>query len=467
VVSERSLQIVTLVLAIAWAAIHGSTVAGAERGLAERVMAAEIEPIRAPFDMPQLARPTFPDRVFNVVQYGAVGDGKTNSTAAFRKAIDACSAAGGGTVLVPPGRWLTGAIHLKSNVNLHFEEGCEIHFSDRPEDYLPVVFTRWTGFELYNYSPLIYAYRCNNVAVTGPGRLFGHGQAWWDWKKYDEATARRIYQTQVLKGVAPDKRIYGTVEAGLRPQMISPTECTNVLLEGFTVAGAGPFWTCDILYCDRVIVRGLTIRTTGGPNTDGINISSSRNVLVEHCLIDSGDDAVTMKSGLNEEGWRIGRPTENVVVRHVTTLHCHGGVVIGSEMSGGVRNVLAHDCLFDGSGIGIRLKSNRARGGVVEKIWYRDIRMKNLGNEAISIITDYRAFMGSKDGKAWPLFRDITIENIQCDGAAGAVRMIGSPEKPIENVSLANVSITARDGMTFQWVNGLKLSNVACRAASD
>ncbi|MBN1588841.1 MAG: glycoside hydrolase family 28 protein [Pirellulales bacterium] len=425
----------------------------------------EIEPIDAPFAMPRLGRPEFPDQTFNIEEFGAIGDGKKKNTEAFRKAIRACSAAGGGRVLVPKGRWFTGPIHLKSNVNLHFEEGAELHFSDKFEDYLPPVFTRWTGFEVYNYSPLIYAVDCENVAVTGRGKLFGHGEAWWGWKKRDEKTARHIYQNQVLKGIPPKERIYGTPEAALRPQFISPTRCKNVLLEGFTVAGPGPFWTMDILYCENVVVRDLSVHTTGGPNTDAINLSSSKNVLVEYCLIDSGDDCVTMKSGLNEEGWRIGRPTENVVVRFVKGLRCHGGIVIGSEMSGGVRNLLAHDCEFDGSSIGLRLKSNRARGGVVEKIWYRDIKMTRLGGFAISINTNYGSYMASKDGKAWPLFRDIAIENVTCDRARAALRMLGNENQPIENITLENVSINAREGMSFHWVNGLTLKNVDCRPA--
>ena len=297
---------------------------------------AQIERIQAPFKMPKLKRPVFKNQTFNISDYGAKPDGTTKNTGAFKKAIDACSAAAGGKVLVPKGKWFTGPIHLKSNVNLHFEEGAELHFSDDPDDYLPVVFTRWAGFELMNYSPLIYARDCENIAITGPGKLYGHGKAWWGWKGRDDKVARIIYETQVLKNVPPEKRIHGTPESALRPQFFNPVNCKNVLFEGFTVAAPGPFWTFDILYCENVIVRGLRLHTVGGPNTDGININSTRNALVEYCHINAGDDCVALKSGINEDGWRVGRPTENVVIRHIKGLRSHGGIVIGSDMSGDV-----------------------------------------------------------------------------------------------------------------------------------
>ncbi len=428
----------------------------------DKMLPANIEPITAPFAMPVLNRPEYKSKIYNILVYGAIGDGKTKNTKAFRAAINACSSEGGGKVLVPKGKWLTGAIHLKSNVNLHFEQGAELHFSDDPQDYLPVVFTRWAGFEIYNYSPLIYANNCTNIAITGPGKMFGYGQRWWDWQPAGEHTARLIYDTQVLKGVLPDKRVYGTPEGALRPQFINPVNCKNVLFEGFSIASPGPFWTFDILYCENVIVRDLQLETVGGPNTDGINLNSTKNALVEYCEINAGDDCIALKSGINEDGWRVGRPTENIVIRHIKGFHSHGGIVIGSDMSGDVRNVFAHDCEFMGAERGIRLKSNASRGGVVEKIWYQDIRMDNISMEAIRINTNYGAFMADKNGKAYPLFRDITIRNVTCIGAKVALSMQGTVHKPIENITMENISIKARNGMTFNWVNGLKLKNVKC-----
>ncbi len=423
----------------------------------------QIEPVSAPFDMPQPQKPVFPDKIFDISDYGAKGDGTTKNTDAFKKTIDACSAAGGGTVLVPAGKWLTGAVHLKSNVNLHLEPGAEIHFSDDPKDYLPVVFTRWAGTELYNYSPLIYASNCENIAITGPGKLFGHGQNWWSWTRRGEETILDIYKNQVLKNIPPEKRICGTPEAGLRPQFISPINCKNVLFEGFTVASPGPFWTFDIIYCDNVIVRGLHLETRGGPNTDGVNLNSTKNSLVEYCLINAGDDGVCIKSGINEDGRRVNIPSENIVVRHITTMISHGGIVIGSETSGGIRNVFAHDCLFKGTGIGIRIKSNASRGGYVENIYYQNIKMEDIRHEAIRIESDYSAFMASENGKAYPVFKNLTFSHIDCDYADIAISMTGSSHQPVENVTLRDIDITARLDGTFKWVNGLILDNVQIR----
>lgn len=420
----------------------------------------EIQKIDAPFEMPQLKRPEFKEQIFNIVDYGAVGDGKKKNTKAFQRAIESCSSAGGGKVIVPKGRWFTGPIHLKSNVNLHLQKESEIHFSDNPEDYLPVVFTRWAGFELYNYSPLIYARDCKNIAITGTGKLFGNGQSWWSWEEKQSDTCLKVYHEQVKKNIPPEKRVYGTKEAGLRPQFINPVNCQNVLFEGFTVASPGPFWTFQILYCENVIVRDLKLHTVGGPNNDGINLDSTRNALVEYCWINSEDDALALKSGINEDGRRVGRPTENVVVRYISAYHCHGGAVIGSETSGDIRNIFVHDCEYIGSDRGIRLKSNASRGGVVERLWYENIKMKNIKYEAIIINTDYGAWIADTNGRAYPTFRDIVIKNVICDGARKAVSIKGTDKIPIHNITMENVCINADTGMRIEWVEDLKMEQV-------
>lgn len=420
----------------------------------------EIELITAPFKMVALKRPRFPERVFNIVAYGAIGDSTKKNTEVFRKAIEACSAAGGGTVLVPPGKWLTGAIHLKSNVNLHLQKGAEIHFSDDPKDYLPVVFTRWAGTELYNYSPLIYANGCENIAITGRGKLFGHGERWWTWIERGNKTIQSIYQNQVLKNIPPEKRIAGDPASRLRPQFINPVNCKNVLFEGFTVASPGPFWTFDIVYCKNVIVRGLKLETRGGPNTDGINLDSSEDGLVEYCTFHTGDDGIALKSGINEDGWRVGRPTQNIVVRNNKIFYSLGAVVIGSDMSGNVRNIYVHDCLVDSSSIGLRIKSNPSRGGMVENVYYNHIRMDNILNEAIRVEQNYGAFMASQTGCTFPLFRNFFFKDITCGYAKQAITIQGSKQKPVENIVLENIDVYSEKKMKIDWVSGLSIDDV-------
>jgi polygalacturonase len=273
----------------------------------------------------------------------------------------------------------------------------------------------------------------------------------------------------VLKNIPVEQRVFGTeggafgdpLLPGLRPSFIQPVRCRNVLLEGFTIQGYGPFWTIHPLYCENVIIRGVRVHTKGGANADGIDLDSTRNVLVEYCYLDTGDDAIAVHTGTNAEGRRIGKPTENVVVRHTMVRSGHGGMVVGSLTSGGVKNVFVHDCTYDGTDRGIRLKSNKSRGGVVENLWYRDIKMRRIRNEAIIIDSDYKAAFPAGAGQAdYPTFRNITIENVTCDGARVAASVIASDEVPIENLVMRNVSIRAAKGMHFRSVRGLNLINV-------
>ncbi|MHC4573107.1 MAG: glycosyl hydrolase family 28 protein [Planctomycetota bacterium] len=421
--------------------------------------AANIAPLNPPFRMPRLEPPTFPDRTFDIRDYGAVGDGTTLNTRAFAAAVAACAKAGGGRVLVPPGTWLTGPIHFKSDVNLHLEKGAEIRFSADFDDYLPVVFTRYEGIECYNYSPPIYANNCTNIAVTGAGKLDGQGHAWWHLAKRQKDSTKRLYE--MTRTIPVKDRIFGTLDAPLRPSFIQFVDCRNILVEGVTV-GSGPMWTIHPVYCENVIVRKVTLRTEG-PNNDGVNPDSCRNVLIEYCNFDTSDDAIAIKSGLNEDGWRVARPSENIVVRHCRFglgTPCDGVLSIGSDMSGDVRNVFIHDCHFARTVRGIRIKSMRGRGGTVENIWIQDITTDKIGGEPILLNTFYRASTVQPFSQKPPLFRNIHINNVNCRRSRNALTIRGLPEQPIENVTVENLSVSAERGLTCSDARGIKLVNV-------
>jgi len=419
---------------------------------------------RLPFDMPSLEAPAFPDSLFDIRDYGAVADGLTASTQAFVRAIEACHNAGGGVVSTPAGTWLTGPIHLRSNVNLRLEQGALLRFSTRPADYLPPVFTRWEGVECYNYSPLIYAHDCESIAVTGAGVLDGQGQAWWHWKKLQHAAAKTLYDAQ-LEGVPVERRVYGTEEAALRPQFLQPMRCQNVLVEGVTFLN-GPMWTMHPVYCENVLVRGVTVNTEG-PNTDGLNPDSCRNVLIEGCSFATGDDCIAINSGMNEDGWRVGWPCENVVIRNCTMSEGHGAVAIGSGMSGGVRHVHISDCRFTGGDQGIRLKSMRGRGGVVEDVYVDNILMAGLRQEAIVLDMFYGFSTAPSRSDAPPAFRSIHIKNVTCSGAGVAVAIRGLPEQPIERLVLENLHLNAVEGIHCQDADDLTLRDVTCIAQHE
>lgn len=415
------------------------------------------------FDMPDLVVPQFPDNDFNIADFGAVGDGVTKNTKAITRAIAACFEAGGGRVVVPKGEWLTGSIHLKSNVNLHVSKGAVLKFSQHFEDYLPTVFTRWEGMECYNYSAPIYAYGLRNIAITGHGLIDGQGDFWWKWKDEKQGvTAAKLYQ-MIVDGVSPNERILGTPEDGLRPNFVQLIACQGILIENVTFKN-GPMWTIHPVYCSDMIVRGMKVKTVG-PNNDGINPDSTKNILIEDCYFSTGDDCVVLKSGLNEDGWRVGRATENVVIRRIFANEGHGGVVMGSEMSGSIRNVYAHDLIFDGTDRGIRVKSMRGRGGVVENIWVEDIQMRNMGGQAIR----FNMFYGSSTVKPATdipaAFRNFNIKNITCDGAARAIEITGLPELAIENIYLENISICSNQGIKITDGKNISIKNLKLSTA--
>jgi polygalacturonase len=411
-----------------------------------------------PFDMPSVEPPAFPDRTFDVRDFGAVDDGTTLNTDAFQRTIVACHRAGGGVVLIPAGAWATGPIHLRSDVNLCLEKDALVRFSTRFSDYLPVVFTRWEGIECYNYSPLIYARGCENIAVTGEGTFDGQGEAWWHWKKLQQNAAKTLYDAE-FDGVSVEKRVYGAEEAALRPQFLQSISCRNVLVEGVMFLN-GPMWTIHPVYCENVLVRNVNVDTEG-PNTDGLNPDSCRNVLVEDCAFSTGDDCIAINSGMNEDGWRVGRPCENIVIHNCHMSEGHGAVSIGSGMSGGVRNVYVYDCHFTGGDQGIRLKSMRGRGGFVERVYFEGIYMANLRCEAIVLDMFYGSSTAASRSDAAPAFRDIRIRDVICESARAAVVIRGLPEQPIERVMLEDLHLNAVGGIRCQDIDDLTVSDVS------
>jgi hypothetical protein len=406
----------------------------------------------------RIVPPRFPGKDFPIIRHGAKEGGKDNCKAAFDAAIRECAEAGGGRVVVPRGKFLTGPIHLRSQVELHLEEGAEVIFSDRFEDYLPVVPVRTGGIEILNYSPLIYAKDCTNIAVTGKGTLNGNAANWWKWKSKE--TARHFKMG--IEGVPVEKRVFGTSEAGIRPNFLCLMNCRNILLEDFTI-GSGPNWTIHPVYCENITIRGVIVDTEG-PNNDGIDPDSCRDLLIERCTFSTGDDCVVLKSGYNEDGWRVGRPTENVIMRHCSSKRGHGGLVIGSEMSGDVRNVFMHDCEFDGTDRAIRIKSRRGRGGVVERVYARDIKVRDMKEEVIILNMDYSSDKNAATNDKAPVFRDMCFERITGDGAPVAIRITGEPDSLVGNIRFREMKIAAKRGVIANHVKGLRFENLTIDA---
>lgn len=437
-----------------------------QRGLAAHEpkpgLPAAIAPIKAPFEMPQLARPSFRDQTYDIRDYGAVpcrweAKERRKSTQAIHQAIATCHAQGGGKVLIPPGDWLTGAIHLKSHVNLHLAEGATVHFSNDLEDYLPVVHVRCEGVEAYNYSPLIYAPQVENIAITGRGTLHGHGRWWWQWARNNDRGDR------VKAAKLPlDRRSYGkgAGREGMRPTFIVPWKAKNILIEGITL-NESPMWNVHPVYSENIIVRGITVHSLESPNGDGIVPDSCKNVLIEYNHLETGDDAVVIKSGLNEDGLKINIPSENIVVRNFTARDVRtgsGGIVFGSETSGGIRNIYVHDASFDGCDRGIRFKTTRGRGNVIENIFIQNVDMKNIEAQAINFNSYYER---QATGKS-PLFRNIFIDTVRVHGARTAIEMIGLPEKWLENINITNVVFeNVENGAIAHRVKELTLKDVS------
>lgn len=404
----------------------------------------EIIEIDAPFGMTEITIPSFSRRTFSITDFGAVPDSSHLSTQAFAAAIRACNEVGGGTVEVPPGEWYTGAIHLKSNVNLHLAEGSVLKFIDDPNAYLPAVPTSWEGMECYNYSPLIYAYECENVAITGQGTISPMMKTWRGWfgRPQPHLDALKKLYTMASTDVPVEERQMAEGENHLRPHLIQFNRCKNVLLDSFKIRES-PFWTIHMYLCDSGVARNLDVKAHGH-NNDGIDIEMTRNFLVENCIFDQGDDAVVIKAGRNQDAWRISTPSENIIVRNCEIRAGHTFLGIGSEMSGGVRNVYMYDCSAPSTVHRFCFaKTNHRRGGFIE-----DIYMKNVtAAGALSVLeidTDvlyqWRNLVPTYEEKITKI-SGIHLEDIDVAEAKRIFELKGDVRLPISDVTLRNVHV--------------------------
>jgi polygalacturonase len=386
----------------------------------------------------------FPEYDFDITKYGASTDGKSDCTEAIGKAVDACAEAGGGRVVVPQGVFTTGAIHLKSNVNLYLADGARLAFSTDPGNY-PTVLTRFEGVECMNYSPFIYALEQENIAVTGKGTLDGSANYtnWWGWVKKSQtekasaalANPDRKQLTEMNEQSVPvEKRIFGKGHY-LRPNFIQPYRCKNVLIEGITIV-ASPMWEINPVLCSNVTVRNVNINSLG-PNNDGCDPASCRDVLIEGCTFQTGDDCIAIKSGRNNDGRRIGVAAENTIVRNCTMKDGHGGVTIGSEISGGCRNVFVEDCKMDSPNLdrALRFKSNAQRGGTIENVFMHNVEIGRVGKAVLGVEFDYEE--GAK-GHYKPVLRNVLLDHVTSQNSPRVVSITSFPSATIEDIRITN-----------------------------
>jgi len=425
---------------------------------------------RLPGILARIRPPRFPDRAFDVTRFGALGDGARDCTAALRQAITACHAAGGGRVLVPAGRYLTGPVHLQSNVELHVADGATLAFSQAPAAYLPLVHTRWEGVELLHYSPLIYAFEQENIAITGGGTLDGQADQahWWPWngraqygwqegQPNQRAARARLFEL-AEQGVPVADRRFGE-GSYLRPQFIQPYRCRNVLIEGVRIVNS-PMWEIHPVLCRNVTIRGVSV-VTHGPNNDGCDPESCTDVLIEDCLFDTGDDCIAIKSGRNADGRRLASPTENVVVRGCRMRDGHGGVTIGSEISGHVRWVFVERCTMDSPNLdrALRFKNNAVRGGVLEHVYLRDVQ---VGQVAEAVVHCDFTYEEGASGSFSPVLRHVYVQGVTSRKSEYALFLRGIPAGRIEDISIRDCDFqNVAKGNLLEHVGRVTLDGVS------
>ncbi len=404
--------------------------------------------VQAPFEMPAIETPDFSNcEDFVITDFGAVKGDKEKTSEAIAAAIKAANENGGGNVIIPAGEWLTKSIHLKNNVNLHLADSAILLFSENPDDYLPAVHTTWEGMECYNYSPLIYAYECKNVAITGKGELKAKLDIWKIWYKRPRPhmnSIKHLY-TMASTDVPVEERQMVNDTAHLRPQFIQFNRCENVLLEDVSIKNS-PFWVIHPYMSSNVVVRGVRIFARGH-NNDGIDPEMVQNMLIENCYFDQGDDAIAVKSGRNQDAWRLNTPTKNLVIRNCTINRGHQLLAIGSELSGGIENVYMDSCTLTEKARpfhAVFIKTNERRGGYVKNIHVRNIDASELREGVLGIETDvlyqWRHLVPTYERRLTPI-SDIYLTNMHAAKAKFVSRILAQKELPVKNVTLTNVVV--------------------------
>lgn len=398
--------------------------------------------------------------VFNIVDLGAIGDGTTLATAAFHKAIEAVRSAGGGVVRVPAGKFLTAPLQFVSNMTLQIDSGATIVFTQNPNEY-PLVDSRWEGVMTRGHQPCLWARDCHDIAITGAGTIDGQGASWWA-AQVRGPTTNPALQSPITDATGADPN--NAADANRRrPPLCQIRDCTNVRIDGVTFTNS-PFWTLHLLFSDNIDVHGARfVNPPKSPNTDACDIDSCRHVMISDCFADVGDDAFCLKSGRDADGLRVNRPTEDVTVTRCTVAHAHGLVVIGSETSGGVRHVRFTDCTCDGTDNGIRIKSTRGRGGVVEDVVASNITIKNV-QTAVLITMRYTRTEPRPVSNATPIFRDIHIDHITATGVKKIGSIEGLEEMPISNITFNDLSVSGSAGIFCSYGKDIRFTNVKITA---
>ncbi|WP_018628815.1 glycosyl hydrolase family 28 protein [Niabella aurantiaca] len=423
-------------------------------------------PVKAPFKMPALKVPDFSrcPRI-RITDLGAVTGDREKTSLAIRKAIDQANKNGGGVVVIPEGEWLTKKIHLKSNVNLHLEKGAVLLFSGDPADYLPAVYTSWEGMECYNYSPLIYAWQCKNIAITGEGTLKATMDTWKQWFARPRAhmeSLKRLYNLAWERRPVEERQMVNDT-AHLRPQFIQFNRSEHILLEGVHIVNS-PFWTIHPYLCNNVVIRNIHVYAHGH-NNDGVDPEMSQNVLIEHCVFDQGDDAIAIKSGRNPEGWRLKTPSKNIVIRNCTVKNGHQLVALGSELSGGIENIFVNNCtVLDGAKLNhlLFIKTNERMGGYVRNIYASGIKAGRVDEGILGIETDvlyqWRSLVPTYEKRLTPI-SNVFLNNVTATSAKFISRILAQKALPVTNVSLTNVtagSVTEQQNI-HEHVNGFQV----------